>query len=71
VIIDTSAIIAILRKESDAGSLTAKALRAESVRISAATLVEARIVAQRDGGQAELEELMQVLHAEVVPLDAA
>jgi ribonuclease VapC len=69
-IVDTSALIAILRSEKEAESFTRKILASSSVRISAGTLVEARIVAERDGGAKELEELIALCGIEVMSVDA-
>lgn len=70
-VIDTSALIAILEQEQDAG-LLAEALAADATRlISAATLVEAGlvIVARRGvpGGD-KLDRLLRELNVETVPI---
>jgi len=44
-------------------------LKADRVRISAATLLESRMVANRDNGHTELEELLDILDAEIIPVD--
>lgn len=44
-------------------------LKADRVRISAATLLEARMVANRDHGASELEELLDTVDAEVIAVD--
>ena len=44
-------------------------LAAAEVRISAGTLLEVRIVAARDGGLAELAELLEAVGVEVEPVD--
>ena len=46
-------------------------LAAAEVRISAGTLLEVRIVAARDGGLAELAELLEAVGVEVEPVDPA
>ena len=69
-IVDTSALIAVLRGEPDAASLRDKMLEASHVHISAGTLLEARIVAERDGGAGELRDLLALAGAEVLPVDA-
>jgi ribonuclease VapC len=71
VIIDTSALIAILRKEHGYQSFIETLLKADRVRISAATLLESRMVAHRDNGLAELAELMVTLDAEIIAVDQA
>lgn len=70
-IVDTSALIAILRSEPEAAPFTEVLLRSAVVRISAGTLLETRLVAERDRGLAELGELLETLGVEVVPVDAA
>lgn len=69
-IVDTSALIAVLRREPEADRFIDRLLATSEVRISAGTLLEIRIVAERDGGSAELEELQATLGIEVVPVDA-
>jgi ribonuclease VapC len=69
VIVDTSALIAILRDEPDAEELLHRLLTDHAPRISAGTLLEARIVAERDGGAEELAELLSLADVEVVPVD--
>lgn len=72
-ILDTSALLAILQREPEAVAF-AQAIEAASVcRVSAATLVEASIVmAGRRGpaGVALLDRLLQVANIEIVPVDA-
>ncbi|WP_147916631.1 type II toxin-antitoxin system VapC family toxin [Ruania zhangjianzhongii] len=70
-IVDTSALIAVLLGEDDA-PVFARLLAARPVRISAATLVEARIVIESRVGPAarrRLEDLLHTIQAEVVPVD--
>ena len=69
-IVDTSALVAVLRREAGADRLIEHLLSEAEVRISAGTLLETRIVAERDGGTAELEELIETIGVEVVPVDA-
>ncbi len=69
-IVDTSALIAVLRREPEADRFIDRLLATSEVLISAGTLLEIRIVAERDGGSAELEELQATLGIEVVPVDA-
>ena len=49
-IVDTSALTAILRKEQGCRSFIETLLKTDRVRISAATLLESRMVANRDNG---------------------
>lgn len=69
-IVDTSAMVAVLRRETEADRFIDRLLAASDVRISAGTLLELRIVAERDGGSEELAELLETLGVEVVPVDA-
>lgn len=68
-IVDTSALVAILRGETDATVLIDKLLTDEAIRISAGTLLEARIVCECDGGQSDLDDLIQEIGAETIPVD--
>jgi ribonuclease VapC len=70
-IVDTSALIAILRKEKGYQSFIDALLKTDRVRISAATLLECRMVANRDNGLAELAELLATLDAEIIAVDQA
>ena len=69
-IVDTSALIAVLRGEPDAPLLLGAMLRESIVRISAGTLLETRIVAEREGrGSSEVDELIAEVGVDVVPTD--
>ena len=70
-IVDTSALIAILRGEPGAIALREKLLQAAEPRISAGTLLEARMVAERDGGVMDLNALLSAAGVEIVPVDEA
>ena len=68
---DTSALIAYLRAEPMAERVEAALLGARRVLISAATLVEASIVAEsldEAHGRHHLDSMLQRLQAEVVPV---
>ncbi|MDO9502194.1 type II toxin-antitoxin system VapC family toxin [Falsiroseomonas sp.] len=70
-ILDTSALMAVLFKERDFEAFGHAMTQADHVAISAATLVEATIVVTgRDGdqGAADLRGLLAELRAEVVPV---
>lgn len=73
-IVDTSALIAILAKEEDAPRfISALGDAAGGIAISAATVVEATIVAEGRGGPAlgrQLDRLLQRIRAEIVPVAA-
>lgn len=73
-IIDTSAIFAILRVEPDHQRITSKLLGASSRYISAGTWIELEAVSTRSGDQvvaAGLERLLQAIPLEVVPVSIA
>lgn len=70
-IVDTSALIAVLRNEDDAERLLDRILDAAEVRVSAGTLVEASMVAARERGSRDFAQMMSQLNIEVVPFDAA
>lgn len=67
-IIDTSALMAVLRNEPEARRFE-ELLANEENRISAATLLEAQLVAAQRRLSAELAELLDLAAAEVVPFD--
>lgn len=71
-VLDTSAIVAILLGEPSADRLLA-ALEADSTRlVSAATVVEASLVLlgrYGDAGEAQLDRFLRAIRAEVVPVD--
>lgn len=69
-IVDTSALVAVLRREDGADRLIDHLMSGADIRISAGTLIETQIVAKRDGGIGELEELIETVGIEVVPVDA-
>jgi ribonuclease VapC len=70
-VIDTSAIMAILTREPSADGLV-RALEADRTRlVSAATVVEASLVLlgrYGDAGEAQLDRLLRGIGAEVVPV---
>jgi ribonuclease VapC len=73
-VLDTSALVAVLQTEPEADALTETMLAAASPRISAATLVEAGLVMQGrhgDVGARDLDALLVQVRAEVVPVTAA
>jgi len=72
-IIDTSAVIAILRGESQAELLAGTVLAAGGAQISAASYVEAAAVIDRIGDPVlsrRLDELLGLLRIELAPFDA-
>lgn len=73
-VIDTSALLAILFAEPEAVAIAQKITEAEARLISAVSLLEASIVvAARKGneGSAALEEIVGALAPEIVPFDAS
>jgi ribonuclease VapC len=73
VVIDTSALLAILKVEPEALAIIRRLSLAGPKRISTATLLETHLVIERqigEPGQAELERLMAVADINAVPLDA-
>ncbi len=67
-VIDTSALIAILMKEPKATQAAEALKSADGLAISAGTVAEALIVARRRGVGAEMAALIDGLGAEVVPV---
>jgi ribonuclease VapC len=71
-VVDTSAIIAIIFDEPEAALFSEKISRAERRRISAATLVEASIVLKRQtksGDDRDLDAFLTAAPFEIVPFD--
>jgi ribonuclease VapC len=69
VIVDTSALIAILRDEPERKAFRERLLHAARPRLSAGTLIEARIVAEGLGIRDDLDELLREFAVEVVPVN--
>ena len=69
-IVDTSALIAMLREEPEAEAFRDRLVGAANVRVSAGTLLESRIVAARTDNDGELRRLLETAAAEVVAFDA-
>lgn len=72
IVIDSSALMALLLQESDAEALLDTAARAAVVRLSAASRLELGMVAEneRHGIEAtEVEQLLLSLRVEVIPFD--
>ena len=70
VVIDTSALIAVLLDEVDSTRCIEAMSTDEPLLISAGTLAEAEIFAGRRGARAALDRLMARLKPEIVPLTA-
>lgn len=69
--VDTSALMAIVLNESAAEACMAAIERAQALLISAGTVAEALIVAERRNVGAEMGELISGLGFEIVPVTAA
>jgi len=70
VVVDTSALMAILLGEPEGRRCVEVLADAEGVAISAGTLAEALIVSGRRGCRREMEELLRRLGAETIPVTA-
>jgi ribonuclease VapC len=69
--VDTSALLAILLNEAEADDCDAALKSERHILISAGTLTEALIVAGARNLREELEELVERLGFEIVPVDGA
>ena len=69
-VIDTSALMAVLLDEPEAERCIAAMASDEALVLSAGTLAEAEIVAQARGARAALDRLIGRLRAEVAPVTA-
>ncbi|GAB3267877.1 type II toxin-antitoxin system VapC family toxin [Arthrobacter pigmenti] len=72
-IVDTSAVIAILKAEPEAPSLATELSQAKSVRMSAATYVEASIIADRMSDprlSRKFDELLRIHSVKIVDVTA-
>jgi ribonuclease VapC len=70
-VVDTSALIAVLNNEPVSARIEAAMLAAPRLAVSAATLVEASIVAdskRQPDGMAELDLLLNALRIEIIPV---
>ncbi|HEX6747508.1 MAG TPA: type II toxin-antitoxin system VapC family toxin [Longimicrobium sp.] len=70
-VVDTSALIAVLAAESESRRIETVLLDASRIAMSAATLVEASIVAEakaQPGGMLDLDRLITELGIEVMPV---
>ena len=68
-ILDSSALFAVILGEPQANFFLARMMDSEELEISAGTLLEARIVAWRRNVEADLEALLSALSPTVVPFD--
>lgn len=70
-VIETSAVLAILQNETGSNLLIDKIIKADSLKISAATVVEAGIVMcsrYEDAGEIEVDQLLHRLKIAVKPV---
>ena len=70
-IVDTSALIAVLRHEPEWEKVRERMLHAAAPRLSAGTLIEARMLAERYGVRPDLESLLAEFRIATVPVDQA
>lgn len=73
-VVDSSALLAIVLGEEDAPALAARLVEPGRKLVSAATLFEASVAAERRGGleaRDRLDRLLTRLEPELVPFDAA
>ena len=68
IVVDTSALIAILKNEPDADACQIKLQEEETILISAGTLTEVTIVAGQNGLSALLRQLLKQAAIQCVPL---
>jgi len=68
IVVDTSALMAILQDEPQAQACMAVIERADVLRMSAGTVAEALIVAERRHLGLEMDELLTGLGVEIVPV---
>jgi ribonuclease VapC len=72
-VLDTSAIIAILQNEPESDGLISLMQNAETLRISAASVVKAGIVMYArygDAGELEIDQFIHRLNISIVPVTA-
>ncbi len=70
-IVDTSALVAVLRREPEYEAFSSLLLGAPGSRLSAMTYLETRLVTTALGGTDELETLLELLALKVEPFDHA
>jgi ribonuclease VapC len=71
IVLDTSAVMALLLNEADANRIADALLSTERLVMSAGTLAECRIVAAHRGFSGELAALVKGLGVEIDPVDQA
>ena len=68
-IVDSSALLAILRTEPEEKRFTDLLLETDRTRIAAPTLLEVQMVAEAHQLTADLDDLLDLIAPEVVPFD--
>lgn len=71
IVVDTSALMAIALEEGDAERCAETLRGQERLIMSAGTLLEVLFVAQRRGVEREMEDLLEQLAFEIIPVTAA
>lgn len=71
IVVDTSALLAVLLEETQAGSCSAVLTEATGLVISAGTLTEALLVAGQRGFEHEMEQLIEEFGFEIAPVTLA
>jgi ribonuclease VapC len=71
IVVDTSALMAILRREPEAQSCRSAIAKESVIKISAGTMAEAMIVANSRGVGKRMRSLIEQLSIEVVPVSTA
>lgn len=71
IVVDTSALMAILRREPQAENCRAAIAKEDNIKISAGTLAEALIVADSRNSGAQMRALIEQLNLEVIPVTPA
>jgi ribonuclease VapC len=71
IVVDSSALVAVLLQEPSAPRVAARIEAADSVAMSAGTLVECYVVAHRRGIADRMRALLDSLSPDVIPVDEA
>ncbi len=71
IVVDTSALMAVLLREPQAGACIAMLDEADDIIISATTLAEALVVSRLRNTGAEMEQLIEEMGCEVAPVTEA
>lgn len=71
IVLDTSAIVAIVKQEPSGTACWAVLRQTQRIFISAGTLTELRIVVRRQGLHLDTEEMLESMPVVVIPVDEA